>query len=78
MQVLYTLYTDSASKNLNCSFVLHFFSPFDVCVAVCSYFFSDNQARSAQLQLHENQTLHLFACVCVYVWMMYVNAYSVC
>lgn len=78
MQVLYTLYTDSASKNLNCFFVLFFLS-FDVRVAILFIFYSNIRPAQLNSSYKRNQTLHLFACVsvCMCVWMVYVHAYNV-
>lgn len=44
MQVLYTLYTDLASKNLNYFSFFYSFLSFDVCEAILSIF--QYQARS--------------------------------
>lgn len=84
MQVLYTLYTDSASKNLNCFFVLFFFFlSFDVRVAILFIFYSNIRPAQLNSSYKRNQTLHLFACVrarawvCVCVRMVYVHAHNV-
>lgn len=84
MQVLYTLYTDSASKNLKLFLCSFFFSlsPLLYARPFCLY----SNIRPAQLDssYKRNQTLHLSACVCVCdkcvcvcVWMVYVHAYNV-
>lgn len=51
MQVLYTLYTDVASKNLNClSFFLFFLLMY---MAILFIFYSNTMARPSKLQLEE-------------------------
>lgn len=66
MQVLYTLYTDSASKNLNCFFVLFFFSPLMYAWPFCLYSIPISGPLNSSYK--RNQTLHLFACVCECVY----------
>lgn len=78
MQVLYTLYTDSASKNLNCSFVL-FFLFFNVYAAILFIFSSNIRPAQLDSSYKRNQTLHLLvcACECKSVFVRMVHAYNV-
>lgn len=64
MQVLYTLYTDLASKNLNYFSLFYSFLSFDVRVAILFIFYSNIRPAQLNSSYKRNQTLHLFVCVC--------------
>lgn len=78
MQVLYTLYTDSASKNLKLFLCSIFFSlsPLLYARPFCLY----SNIRPAQLDssYKRNQTLHLSACVCVCATSVCVCGWYMC
>lgn len=65
--ILLYLYTDSASKNLNCFFVLFFILSFDVRVAILFILYSNIRPAQLNSSNTRHQTLHLFAHVCLCV-----------
>lgn len=67
MQVLYTLYTDLASKNLNYFSLFYSFLSFDVSAAILFIFYSNIRPAQLNSSYKRNQTLHLYVCVQVCV-----------